>query len=253
MLGVVHDFMAFVSKRFRKHIQSRRIIRADRIILRKEITRLSQIQPFVGYHIMTQIFLAITEAIRPPLTRTRFPLTPPTKLSRTMYRVEPTHADEISDNPDLSDIKTDSSMDKEIAKTIMDAVDCYSEKPAESTPDTHYRQKTKVRHQSEPVNTGGREYRERSNVLSFPKSPVPNTPVSYRSSRERIEAEAASAKARQAMSATSAKPATTAETLADTLFGDVDPSHWTLTDHPHPRTQLEERDRATSTCSTYRN
>ena len=142
---------------------------------------------------MTQIFLVITEAIRPPLKRTRFPLTPPTKLSRTMYRVEPTHADEISDNPDLSGIETDSTLNEEDAKTIMDAVDCYSEKPAESTPDTHYRQKTKVHHESEPVITGGREYRERSNVRSFPKSPVPNTPMSYRSSRERIEAEAASA------------------------------------------------------------
>ena len=77
MLGLVYNFMATVSEKFRRPLQSRKILRADRVVLRNEIIRVSMMQQYRGYHTMTQIFIAITESIRPPLKRTRFPLTPP--------------------------------------------------------------------------------------------------------------------------------------------------------------------------------
>jgi hypothetical protein len=136
---------------------------------------------------MTEIFLAIAATIRPPKMRFRSPLTPPTKAARSMTRVQPSHADEISDDPDMSGIDTDSSIELESAKRVMDMVECEGRKPSESTPNTHYYQKTQARIPEESF-PKGKEYREVRNKLNFPKSPAPNTP-SYRSAQERLDAE----------------------------------------------------------------
>ena len=53
MLGLVYNFMATVSEKFRRPLQSRKILRADRVVLRNEIIRLSMNQPYRGYHTMT--------------------------------------------------------------------------------------------------------------------------------------------------------------------------------------------------------
>jgi hypothetical protein len=173
MLGLVYDFIAYASERLRRRVQSRKIIRADRVVLRKQILTLANSKLFRGYHTMTQIFLAISAVIRPP---TKFPLTPPTKPSRGMKRVEQTHADEISDNPELSDIETDLSMDDEWASEIMYRVDEDNTKPHEATPNTQYAHKTAVKQEVVRI-PKGKEYRDNRNKLNFPRTPIQNTPT----------------------------------------------------------------------------
>ena len=66
MLGLVNDFMAFISHRIRDTTNSRIKLRAHRIVFSDRIRTLTANGAFEHLFILTRIFYAIIGSIRPP-------------------------------------------------------------------------------------------------------------------------------------------------------------------------------------------
>ena len=67
MLGLVYDFMSYAAEHLNVDIINRKTIMAGRVIMRHEIKRLSEEPEYVELHMLTRIFHAIVDSVRPPV------------------------------------------------------------------------------------------------------------------------------------------------------------------------------------------
>ena len=73
MLGLVYDFMSYAAEHPNVQIINRKTIMAGRVIMCHEIKRLSEEPEYIELHMLTRIFHAIVDSVRPPVIGRKVP------------------------------------------------------------------------------------------------------------------------------------------------------------------------------------
>ena len=117
MLGLVYDFMSYAAEHLNVDTINRKTIMAGRVIMRHEIKRLSEEPEYVELHMLTLIFHAIVDSVRPPVIEREAP--PPQEV-RTFSVMSTSEGNQETCYGDLSGIDTEDDMEYEEAVDTFD-------------------------------------------------------------------------------------------------------------------------------------
>lgn len=172
MLGLVYDFMSFAAEYLNIAVVSRKTIMAGRTILRNDIRIMNEDPKYSDLFMLTRIFHAIVDSIRPPLV---IPDDPPTPEVRT-FSVMSAPARPRQEYQDLSGIDTDDDMDLEDAVEIFEQRDIWEDtSEASQSPTEVLKVKDRQRAENTPPIKTKRD-RQLRNVYNFPDTPELFTP-----------------------------------------------------------------------------
>ena len=117
MLGLVYDLMSYAAEHLNVDLINRKTIMAGRVIMQHEIKRLSEEPEYVELHMLTRIFHAIVDSVRPPVIEREAP--PPQEV-RTFAVMSTSEGNQETCYGDLSGIDTEDEMEYEEAVDTFD-------------------------------------------------------------------------------------------------------------------------------------
>ena len=189
MLGLVYDFMSYAAEHLNVDIINRKTIMAGRVIMRHEIKRLSDDPEYVELHMLTRIFHAIVDSVRPPFIQREAP--PPQEV-RTFSVMSASDGNQETCYDDLSGIDTEDDMEYEDAMGTFDQPN-YWEDTSDATisPTAALRNKDTQRGDTTPPDKPKSE-REIRNLYNFPDTPENFTPKKKKEKKAEVRAAKAS-------------------------------------------------------------
>jgi hypothetical protein len=184
MLGLVYDFMSFAAEHLNVDVVSRRTIMAGRVIMRNDIKLMDADPRYTELHVLTKIFHAIVDSIRPPYI---VPLILPPPEVRT-FSVMSATVPAPQRYEDLSGIDTDDDMDLDDALDIFGHPDDWEDtSEASLSPTQALQEKDRQRADITPVLLQKRD-RHLRNEANFPDTPELFTPQPKRLKKVEIRA-----------------------------------------------------------------
>ena len=185
MLGLVYDFMAFVSHRIRDTTNSRIKLRAHRLVFAERLREITQDKSYEHLFMLTRIFLAILGSIRPP-PYTHQDMEPQTvrpydRMIASQYQTE-------SEYESLSAAESDTGISIDEAKRLIHEDETWSDTEADTPSPSARNRRIRSTRGMETTPTNINKYTVRPyNIKTFPNTPVVVQPTPRKRKSTRFE------------------------------------------------------------------
>ena len=173
MLGLVYDFMSFAAEHLYVSVVTRTTIMAGRVILREAIKEMNNDPKYVELIMLTKLFHAIVDSVRPPYIT---PTTPPSPVARSFSVMSAPSNAQPQRYEDLSGIDTDDEMNLESAVAIFGEQDEWSDTDADSISPTEILQEKDLQRSNATPPIKYKRDRHIRNAANFPDTPELFTP-----------------------------------------------------------------------------